>query len=485
MAGLKFALGMIPNTAKTEGADDHLRKDFSDYIEYENSDDLKHFTELENEITSAEFSFRKKELLSMKFKGSEEYRKEKEFQAVKKTKAVKNYFKIKESKRLSDYDNFKTSESLKTYFELEKFANSDKLTKVKTELSSKEFKASEEAEKEKKYFSVKKNSQFKNHFKFENSSAYKEYLRVKDSDELKKFYELEEYLNSEKFSKQKEYLLFPGKKKYELSKEFKKETEYYSLKKSEKVIWHQKIKKKYPFTEIEKWDLAFEDKFETNELNSRTWMTRYLNGDKALNRPYILEDDIHAFTDGKNIEVSSGKLNIVTRKEDGGAFSWSPIFGFTEKKCEYTSDMISTAKSFNQKEGIFKAKVKFGDSGVTQAFSLMTDQILPHIDVVKFENNKLFAGNFWKNGGRTGISKSIGKTGGSRYKNNFYIFSLEWSEAKLIWKINDLVFKVQSEGLPKSEMHLCINASLKETAKNMNFPSTMEIDWVRVYKKKG
>lgn len=54
----------------------------------------------------------------------------------------------------------------------------------------------------------------------------------------------------------------------------------------------------------------------------------------------------------------------------------------------------------------------------------------------------------------------------------------------MIWKINGLVFKVQAQGLPESEMHLCFNSSLKETAKNLNFPSSMEIDWVRVYKKK-
>ncbi|MCK4920918.1 MAG: family 16 glycosylhydrolase [Bacteroidales bacterium] len=484
MAGLKFALGMIPNTAKIEGADDYIRKEFSDYIEYEKSDDLQHFTELENEVTSAEFLSEKKGILTLKFKTSEEYNKEKEFQAIKKSKPIKNYFKIKESRQLSNFNNFKTSESLKTYFELEKFVNSEELAKIKTELSSKEFKASEEATKEKKYFKAKKNSQFKNHFKFENSPVYKEYLRVKDSDELRKFNELKEYLNSEEFLKQKEYLMLPGKKKYGLSKEFKRETEYFDLKKSEKVLWHKKIKKKYPFTEIEEWDLAFEEKFETDKLESNKWMNRYMNGDKLLNKPYVLNDDIHAFTDGKNIEVSSGKLNIVTRKEDGCALSWSPQFGFTEEEFEFTSDMISTAKSFNQKEGIFKAKVKFGNSGVTQAFSLMTDQILPHIDVVKFEKKKLFAGNFWKNGGRTGFSKSIGKTGGSRYKKDFHIYSLEWTEGKMVWKINDLIFKIQTQGLPESKMHLCLNASLKKTAKNMNFPSTMEIDWVRVYKKR-
>ncbi|MCF8379806.1 MAG: family 16 glycosylhydrolase [Bacteroidales bacterium] len=484
MAGLKFALGLIPGTAKVEGADDKLRKDYSEYNEYEKSDELKHYTELENEVNSSDFLSRKKALLALKYKGSEEFIKEKEYQTVGKSKPIKNYFKIKESRQLTEYTNFKNSDGLKTFQELEKFVNSEAFIKAKSELSPKEFKATEDAAKEKKYLSAKGSSQFKNNFKFENSTPYKEYLRVDGSEELKKYEDLKEYVGSEKFRKQKEYLLLPGKKKYELSEEFKKETEYTKLKKSDKVIWYQKLKKKYPFTEIEKWDLAFEENFESGKFDSKIWLTRYLNGDKIMNKPYVQHDDIHAFTDGKNISVSSGKLQITTKKEEAKALSWSPVFGFAEREYAYTSDMISTAKSFSQKEGKFIAKVKLGNSGVTQAFSLMTDMNLPHVDVFKYENNKLFAGNFWKNDGKNGISKSVGKTGGGRYTNDFHIFSLEWSEGKMVWKINGLEFKVQTEGLPQSEMHLCFNASLKETAKNKNFPSTMEIDWVRVYKKK-
>lgn len=33
-----------------------------------------------------------------------------------------------------------------------------------------------------------------------------------------------------------------------------------------------------------------------------------------MNKPYVQFDDIHAFTDGKNIEVSSGKLCIITKR---------------------------------------------------------------------------------------------------------------------------------------------------------------------------
>ena len=437
--------------------------------------------DLETEIKSADFASRKKEILNKKYKDTEEYRKEKEYLNLKKSKSIKNYFKVKESSQLSDYNSFKNSDSYKKYKELEDYVNSESFSRTKSSADPKEFKNSPEAAKEKEYLSLKNSSQVKKQFAFENSSPYKEYLRVKNSDELKKYQELEAYVNSEEFKDVKEYMLLSPKKKYELSDEHLKETEYNDLVKSEKIIWYKNLKKKYPFGEIEKWDLVFEDVFKNDRLDSQKWMTRYINGDKLMNKPYVLDDDIHAFTDGRNIEVQNGKLAIVTKKEEAMSLSWSLMFGFVDKKYNYTSDMISSAKSFSQKEGLFKAKVKLGNSGVTQALSLMAEEMLPHVDIFKLQNNKLFAGNFWKNGE---IRKSISKTGGGRYTKDYFIYSLEWGDGKLTWKINDVVFKVQNQGIPDMDLYLCFNASLKETAKNLNFPSKMEVDWVRVYRRK-
>ena len=480
MAGLKFALGMIPSTSKVESADDKLRKEYLEYLEYEKSEDLKHFLKLEEQVSSADFASRKKEILSKKYKATEEYKKEKEFISLDKSKAIKNYFKVKASSDLSNYESFKNSDTLKKYIELEEFIKSDALAKAKS-LGPKEFKASPEAAREKEFLSLKKNGQINKHFKFENSASFKEYLRIKGSEELKRYEELKVYINSEEFKDVKEYMKLSPKKKYELSDEYTDETEYDTLRKSEKVIWYKQIKKKYPFGEIEKWELAFEDNFNSGSVDSKKWMHRYVNGDKLMGKPYVLDDDIHAFMDGKNIEVSNGKLGIITKKEEAKSLSWSLTFGFVEKPYNYTSDMLSSAKGFSQKEGLFKAKVKLGGSDVTQALSLMTEEMLPHVDIFKLQRNKLYAGNFWKNGS---LQKSITKTGGGRYTKDYFIYSLEWSEGKMTWKINDLVLKVQSQGLPDKDMHLCFNASLKETAKNLNLPSRMEIDWVRVYKRK-
>ncbi len=484
MAGLKFALGLIPKTSKVEESDLKLRKEFEEYREIENSNEMNRYLKLEKEVNSPEFEAKKKEIKNKKFKDTEEYAREQEYKKLEKSKSIKNYFKVKDSQKLANYKAFLTSDLIKRIQELEKYIKTDAIAKAKANLSPKEYKKSEERTKEKEYRQLIKSPRVKRNRKFENSKAYQEYKRVDSSEELSRYKELKEYINTEKFKEFKNYMNLSAKKRYELSNEHKKEVEYKELKESQKIKWYFKTQDKYPFGEIEKWELVFEDNFEKDKPDQGKWMFRYINGDKLIDKPYVLADDIHAFTDGKNIEIQASHLSIITRQEKAKSMTWSPMLGFTEKEFDYTSDLLSSAKGYNTKYGLYKAKVKLGSSGVTQAFSLMSDQMVPHIDVFKLDRKKLYAGNFWKNG--KGVEKSQDKTSGGRYTKDYYIYSLEWSPDKLTWKINDVTFKEQSRGIPEQDMHMVFNASLKENAKLSGIPSKMEIDWVRVYdKKKG
>ena len=78
---------------------------------------------------------------------------------------------------------------------------------------------------------------------------------------------------------------------YKDSEEFQKETEYEVLKKSEKVVWYFRTKKKYPFKEIERWDLTFDEKFNKGKLDRSKWMTRITGETRAWMSSFALEDD--------------------------------------------------------------------------------------------------------------------------------------------------------------------------------------------------
>ena len=73
----------------------------------------------------------------------------------------------------------------------------------------------------------------------------------------------------------------------------------------------------------------------------------------------------------------------------------------------------------------------------------------------------------------------------AKYADTYFIYTLEWSPNKLVWKINDKVFKTQTSGVPQEEMYINFSSNLKKDASESGLPSAMEIDWVRVYKLKG
>ena len=60
-------------------------------------------------------------------------------------------------------------------------------------------------------------------------------------------------------------------------------------------------------------------------------------------------------------------------------------------------------------------------------------------------------------------------------------FTLEWTSDKLVWKINDTLVFTQTTDIPQDPMYVFLSGGLD---KPINGTTSMEIDWVRVYKTK-
>jgi hypothetical protein len=360
------------------------------------------------------------------------------------------------------FKEFENSEELKHYLELEKEVTSSNFALRKKKILKEKYKASEAFRKEIRYNQLMK--------------------RQKGDEHTPELQELENYINSEEFFKQKQYLTMKPSERYETTEEYQKELEYKTLKKSEKIEWYFRTKKNYPFKEIEKWECTFEDNFKGGKLDPSKWMTRYYWGDQTLDSSFVLGDDKSFITNGDNIEFYDNKARIVTKAGRAKGLAWRPEQGFVEEEFDFTSGMISSAKSFKQKYGIFKAKVKMAEGSVSQAFWMVSDGMLPHIDVARYENGKMHADYFW--GKSSAPQKSISRTGGAKYSDEFFIYTLEWTPGKLVWKINDKVFKTQTSGVPQDPMYVNFSANLKKDASENGLPSAMEIDWIRVFKLK-
>lgn len=475
--------GAMQATSQIEAEEAALIKEFNDFKAYKNSEELKRVEELDKLVKSSEFTSKVREIKARKFRDTEQYRKEQEYLALKKSKDIKTYLKLKGSNELSEFKHASKSAELEKFNELDAYLKTREFLDAKL-AGKKKFKSSEAYQKLWQFNELKKSAMLRKYFKLKNSTRMKTYIQVKGSDRLKRLEELEQYINSDEFRKVKEYMALKPRLKYEQSDEYKLEQEYLTLKNSEKLLWFRKLQKKNEFGKLKEWDLTFEDDFTEGTLDTKKWMTNYYWGDTLLKDTYALPGDKHFYTRGKNLEIADSVLKIITRKETSTGKVWNPLQGFLIRDFDYTSGLISTGQSFRQKYGKVRAKIKMSHAPVRQAMWMVAEKILPHVDVAKMENGRLFYGNFWGNiAEKGGVNKKIGKKAADKYTGDYFIYSLEWTPDKLVWKINNKPVLTQSRGIPSEPMYLVLSAGVTNGVTEHQLPAKMEIDWVKIYQK--
>jgi beta-glucanase (GH16 family) len=516
------------------------------YLSFSESQELRDYEELEKHVTSPEFENKKRSLEDQKVA---EENKIKEFATLKKSKPIKDYFRMKESSKLKEFNTISSSSDLERYLELEKFVNSGEFQKVKNSADPKEYKNSPEFKKEQEYEKLKKSRNIKFYFKFKDSAKYENYLAFKKSNELEKYNALQEYLNSsdhkdklanakkgleelngqlkdyqqkkksstiktyykfhnsqkfkdfQAFEKSKELADYIELEKYLASEEHKetiisieekekaeadKKKKYEDFKNSKKYKWYLSVKDSNKFDELKKWKLVFEDDFTDGELNTDKWMTRYLWGDKFINDAYALEADKAFPTDGNNVELSNSSLRIVTRKEQTEGKVWKQPFGFIPQQFNYTTGLISTAKSHRQKFGKFEAKIKVNYAKpVNYNFWMVSEKNLPHVDILKLNKKKTkvelahHTGDLTNGSGPDTIKSEFS---GLDVAQDYFIYTFIWTPDKLTWKINDVIVNEQKKNIPQEEMYLVFSSSMTGKVDGGGLPASLEIDWVRCYK---
>ncbi|MCD4731142.1 MAG: glycoside hydrolase family 16 protein, partial [Bacteroidales bacterium] len=516
------------------------------YLSFNKSRELIDYEELEKLVTSSEFENKKRSLEDQK---ATEENKIKEFATLTKSKPVKNYFRFKESTKLKEFKTISKSDELEKFNELEKYISSEEFRNAKNTADQKEFKNTPEGKKEHDFEALKKSRNIKFYFKFDDSIKYKNYLAFEKSNELKKYNELQEYLNSsdhkeklanakkgleelngqlknyqqkKKSSAIKTYYKFHNSQKFKDFQAFEKSNEladYIELEKylaseehketlisieekekaeadkkkkhedfnnSKKYKWYLSVKDSNKFDELKNWKLVFGDDFSDGELNTDKWITRYLWGDKFINDAYALEVDKAFPTDGKNVELSGNSLKIVTRKEQTEGKTWKQPFGFIPQDFDYTTGLISTAKSHRQKYGKFEAKIKVNYAKpVNYNFWMVSEKNLPHVDILKLNKKKTkvelasYTGDITDNKGPDSVKSEYT---GLDVAQDYFIYTFIWTPDKLTWKINEVIVNEQKKNIPQEEMYLIFSSSMTGKVDGVGLPASLEIDWVRCYK---
>lgn len=470
MASLKFLLGLIPSTAKIEQAEKALVDEFNKLNAFAGSETLKKYSELKDLVTSSGFLQKKKEIESLTYKGSDEFAKEKEFNSLQKAKDILLYFRTVGGSNLKKFTALDGSDKIKGFEALEKLVQS---VEFREKSKSKEFKGSEDDKKLQEYNNLKASTEIKEYYTFKKSKELANFKNLDGSARIKRYDELKAFVDSAEFKEKKNYLL--DKKRYEKTEDFKELEEYNKLSKEADIIWYFKVKDSNKFDVLKHRELTFGDEFEGDKLDTKKWLTNYFWGEKLLGDRYSVESDLQAYTEKDNFEIRNSVLKIITKPQKVQGKVWSAKDGFRTKEFAFTSGIINTGLSFRQKYGIFSAKVKLGDPSAKSAFWMLADKITPHIDVCRTLNGKVAANLF------ASADKKAKAAVGGKYASDFYIFTLEWTADKLVWKINDTEVMTQTTDVPQVPMYILFSGGLDKPVNSM---TSMEIDWVRVYQPK-
>lgn len=231
------------------------------------------------------------------------------------------------------------------------------------------------------------------------------------------------------------------------------------------------------------YELVWSDEFNGNSLDTNTWNYEIGTGSWGWGN-----NEQQYYTD-RNIKVSNGTMKITAKREDYGGM-------------KYTSSRITTKNKKNFKYGKIEARIKMPKfKGVWPAFWMLganQDSVgwpkCGEIDIVEAINdeNLVYGTLHWfhdpgNNNADSGSSVAVAN------RTEYHVYGVEWTADKLRWYVDGKVYRTMdvsndSFSEVRKEYFVIFNMAIggqwpgydiDETA----FPATMEVDWVRAYKK--
>jgi len=505
------------------------------YQGLEGSDRLKLYYELEDYVKDGQYRVDKKNLQAQQFSGSAEEGHLKELAQIVNSKAYKTYHRLKGSAELDHHLLFGQNGKLSRYSELKNAPEKDKaarkeyrklkndpeirnwfrfersrelkyfremagshlltrLGELRKLTGSEEFKKKVEFLKDKqkleKSEAWKRYSEFRKmeadedvrfYLRFGKSPLYRNYLEIKDSYQLKRYIELKELTTSAEWLQKKAYL--DDTRKWEKTDDYARYQKLLQLRKHPRVLHFKKYEKSSAFDFLKQWEVSFEDRFEGKSLDLSKWTANSYWADRMVGENFSQAGDLQAYTGGKNSQVGKNGLAIQVKKEKAEGKRWLPAQGFVPDSFDYTSDTLSTCRSFRQKEGIFEARIRFNPCRqVVQSFHLLGEAVTPQVTLLE-SGPECRAGLLGFSGGKKPHFQGIDLK--HLKKGVEYIFRLEWKNDHLTWKLNDKAIYEAHVPELKGEVHLNLTSLVIREIDSSLLPVSFEVCWVKCYRKKS
>ena len=222
------------------------------------------------------------------------------------------------------------------------------------------------------------------------------------------------------------------------------------------------------------WELTFHDEFDGAKLDTTKWIDSYPDNERTHSnneQQYYAED---------GWEVKDGKIRFKAEKRSKGGMP-------------YTSGMISSYGKFAQQYGWFEIRAKFPKGkGMWPAFWLLptTKGWPPEIDILEIlghETDKIYFSTHYGTADKHQYKTLNWK--GVDFAKDFHTIALEWKSGECIWYVDGKERARSSEGVPSEPMYILANLAVGGDWPGMPdattpFPGYMDIDYIRVYKRK-
>lgn len=248
------------------------------------------------------------------------------------------------------------------------------------------------------------------------------------------------------------------------------------------------------------WELVWSDEFESDSLDVKKWeyeVDAWGGGNQEL-QFYTRR--------AKNCRVEDGKLVIQAHEEK---FTGMDEREKKEKTRSYTSARIRTKGKGDWKYGRFeiRARLPAGRGLLPAVWMLPTDEVYGswassgEIDIVempghesKIAHGTLHYGDKWPHNQHAGGQYVLEK---GSFTNEFHVFALEWLEGEIRWYVDGKLYQTKKQWNTKGKsfpapfdqrFHLLINLAVGGNwpgppDQQTQFPATMLVDFVRVYRK--
>lgn len=245
------------------------------------------------------------------------------------------------------------------------------------------------------------------------------------------------------------------------------------------------------------WKLIWQDNFSGNRLNDRKW--------NILIRETSKHNELQYYIPGE-VSVINGLLRIKSSRQKYGSK-------------DYTSGRIDTRSKFSPVYGRYEIRAKLpGGQGIWPAFWLYPqnrdwmmeyimaeavaagkESLIPEerpwyteIDIMEFlghEPDVLYGTlHFYSFDGKKQTSSGTWR-GQDDYTIDFHTYVLEWEPGSLRWYIDGQLLHSTTSGVPHTPHYLIINTAIGgawpgNPDSTTVFPAFLDVDYVKVYKRK-